>query len=134
MTKAQSLLDGCSVSDRDLAPYLHGRSFADCWHEFNQRGYLIFERVMNAEQVAEVRSALRPHIEQELAGRNNFEGRRSQRVYALIDKAPEVFDRLVSHPLPLAFAEAELGRSCLLFALLAIQLNEGETVQPWAPR
>ena len=31
----------------------------------------------------------------------------------------------------MAFAEAELGESCLLSALLAINLQPGETVQPW---
>jgi ectoine hydroxylase-related dioxygenase (phytanoyl-CoA dioxygenase family) len=33
--------------------------------------------------------------------------------------------------LALAFAEAELGQSCLLSAMLAINLHPGETVQPW---
>ena len=31
----------------------------------------------------------------------------------------------------MAFVEAELGESCLLSALLAINLHPGETVQPW---
>ena len=35
------------------------------------------------------------------------------------------------HPLVMAFVEAELGESCLLSALLAINLQPGETVQPW---
>ena len=33
--------------------------------------------------------------------------------------------------MPLAFAEAEFGHSCLLSAFLAIKLHPGETVQPW---
>jgi ectoine hydroxylase-related dioxygenase (phytanoyl-CoA dioxygenase family) len=41
-----------------------------------------------------------------------------------------VFAELVIHPLVLAFVEAELGESCLLSALLAINLHPGETVQP----
>ena len=31
----------------------------------------------------------------------------------------------------MAFVEAELGESCLLSAMLAINLHPGETVQPW---
>ena len=42
-----------------------------------------------------------------------------------------MFAELAIHPLALAFAEAELGESCLLSALLAINLHPGETVQPW---
>src|SRR5260370_16219986 len=45
-------------------------------------------------------------------------------------KSP-LFAELAIHPLALAFAEAELGQSCLLSALLAINLHPGETVQPW---
>jgi ectoine hydroxylase-related dioxygenase (phytanoyl-CoA dioxygenase family) len=51
-------------------------------------------------------------------------------VYALLAKSPH-FAELATHPLALAFAEAELGQSCLLSALLAINLHPGETVQPW---
>src|SRR5271154_2065790 len=45
-------------------------------------------------------------------------------------KSP-LFADLAIHPLALAFAAAELGQSCLLSALLAINLHPGETVQPW---
>jgi ectoine hydroxylase-related dioxygenase (phytanoyl-CoA dioxygenase family) len=38
---------------------------------------------------------------------------------------------LVIHPLALAFVEADLGPSCLLSACLAINLQPGETAQPW---
>jgi ectoine hydroxylase-related dioxygenase (phytanoyl-CoA dioxygenase family) len=48
----------------------------------------------------------------------------------LLAKSP-LFAELVIHPLALAFAEAELGQSCQLSALLAINLQPGETVQPW---
>jgi hypothetical protein len=55
---------------------------------------------------------------------------KTNRVYALLAKSP-LFADLVTHPLALAFAEAELGQSCLLSALLAINLHPGETAQPW---
>jgi ectoine hydroxylase-related dioxygenase (phytanoyl-CoA dioxygenase family) len=84
------------------SPWLDGRTFASWQEQFDRRGYLIFD----------------------------FEGLKTNRVYALLAKSP-VFAELAIHPLALAFAEAELGPSLLLSALLAINLHPGETVQPW---
>jgi ectoine hydroxylase-related dioxygenase (phytanoyl-CoA dioxygenase family) len=110
--------------------WLDGRSFASWRQQFDERGYLIFERVLTPEFVDDIRTALKPHLARELTGRNDFEGFRTNRVYALLAKSP-VFAELAIHPLALAFAEAELGSSCLLSAMLAINLHPGETVQPW---
>ena len=82
------------------------------------------------ERVAEIRAALAPHLARDLLGRNDFEGTKTNRVYALLAKSP-VFAELAIHPLAMAFVEAELGESCLLSAMLAINLHPGETVQPW---
>src|SRR4051794_2087304 len=118
-----------STIDR-AARWLEGRSFASWRQEFDQRGYLIFERVLSPQFVGDIRAALAPHLERDLTGRNDFEGFKTNRVYALLAKSP-VFAELAIHPLALAFAEAELGPSCLLSAMLAINLHPGETVQPW---
>lgn len=117
------------VDRHRLAPWLRDRTF-DSWHaQFDRDGYLIFTGVMSSSETECVRAALAPHLVKR--GRNDFEGFRTNRVYALLAKAPDVFSELVTHPLPLAFAEAALGTSCLLSALLAINLLPGETVQPW---
>jgi ectoine hydroxylase-related dioxygenase (phytanoyl-CoA dioxygenase family) len=110
--------------------WFNGRSFESYRDEFDRRGYLIFERVLSPDTVAAIRSALAPHLARDLKGRNDFEGERTNRVYALMAKSP-VFAELAIHPLALSFAEAELGSSCLLSAMLAINLHPGETVQPW---
>src|SRR3954466_5354339 len=110
--------------------WFNGRSFESWREEFDRRGYLIFERVLSPAKVAELRAALAPHLARDLKGRNDFEGEKTNRVYALLAKSP-VFAELAIHPLALAFAEAELGPSCLLSAMLAINLHPGETVQPW---
>jgi ectoine hydroxylase-related dioxygenase (phytanoyl-CoA dioxygenase family) len=110
--------------------WLAGRSFASWREQFDSCGYLIFERVLTGEVVDDIRAALQPHLARDLTGRNDFEGFRTNRVYALLAKSP-VFAALAIHPLALAFAEAELGTSCLLSAMLAINLHPGETVQPW---
>src|SRR6266404_6605980 len=104
--------------------WLQGRTFALWRDEFDRRGYLIFERVLAPDRVAEIRTAMEPFLERD------FEGLKTNRVYALLAKSP-LFAELAIHPLALAFAEAELGQSCLLSALLAINLHPGETVQPW---
>jgi len=121
---------GEGVSEQDISHWLGGRSFADCRAEFDETGYIIFENALEPEQVETLREALAPHLGANVVGRNDFEGLKSNRVYAMLAKSP-VFADLVIHPLALAFAEADLGRSCLLSACLAINLQPGETVQPW---
>src|SRR5712672_1188201 len=112
------------------SPWLQERTFASWREQFDSRGYLIFERVLSPDRVAEIRTALAPYLERDLTGRNDFEGLKTNRGHALLAKSP-LFAELAIHPLALAFAEAELGPSCLLSALLAINLHPGETVQPW---
>ena len=99
------------------------------WESYERDGYVIFKNVLNAEEVSRIREALRPHLTK--TGRNDFEGFRSHRVYALVDKDPKIFGALAMHPLALSFVEREFGGSCLLSAMLAIQLLQDETVQDW---
>jgi ectoine hydroxylase-related dioxygenase (phytanoyl-CoA dioxygenase family) len=119
-----------ATAAEQASPWLQGRTFESWREQFDRRGYLIFEGVLSPAAVADIRSALAPYLARDLKGRNDFEGEKTNRVYALLAKSP-VFAELAIHPLALAFAEAELGSSCLLSALLAINLHPGETVQPW---
>src|ERR1700730_4110847 len=122
--------DPMQTAIEQALPWLEGRAFASWREQFDRRGYLIFENVLGPDQVAEIRAALAPYLARDLTGRNDFEGLRTNRIYALLAKSP-VFAELAIHPLALAFAEAELGPSLLLSTLLAINLHPGETVQPW---
>ena len=117
------------IDEDALKPWLQGRRFDDWYEEYDDKGYVIFEGIMPPEDVDSVRMALDPHFSK--MGRNDFEGFKSNRVYALLAKAPEIFGPMAAHPLSLAFAERELGTSCLLSAMLAINLHPGETVQDW---
>lgn len=114
----------------DLSSWLGERSFDDWRAQFDRDGYLIFHNVLKVTELDAVKAALAPWLGQNIRGRNEFEGRDSNRVYAMLAKSP-VFAELVTHPLALAFAEADLGRDCLLSACLAINLHPGETAQPW---
>lgn len=117
------------VDEDLLAPWLDGRSFDDCYAEYDEQGYVTFENVMPPQDVDDVRAALEPYLTK--TGRNDFEGFKSNRVYALLAKSPDVFSKMAMHPLAMAFVERELGVSSLLSALLAINLHPGETVQDW---
>lgn len=97
---------------------------------YQTQGFVIFERVLSESFLNELDAALQDHLAADILGRNDFEGVRSNRVYALMAKGA-VFAELALHPLALGFAERELGKSCLLSAMLAIRLQPGESVQPW---
>ena len=121
--------EALTYTAEDLKPFLNGRHIDDVWSEYERTGYVIFPSLMDDGGIQRIRNALVPYLNQK--GRNDFEGFKSNRVYALLAKNPDVFSDMVLHPLALYFAERELGRSCLLSALLAINLHPGETVQPW---
>lgn len=105
-------------------------AFAAKREEFDRQGYIMFESVLDAATLGDIRTALAPYLAQDMPGRNDFEGLKTNRVYALLAKGG-VFADLACHPLALAFAEADLGKECLLSACLAINIHPGETVQPW---
>lgn len=111
-----------------LSPYFGGRTLDDVYADFDRDGYVVFPKIMPRETVDAIRAALEPYMVKQ--GRNNFEGHKTNRVYALLAKSP-LFAELSTHPLALAFSERELGPSYLLSACLAINLHPGETVQPW---
>ncbi|MFK7732894.1 MAG: phytanoyl-CoA dioxygenase family protein [Pseudomonadales bacterium] len=114
----------------DFNEYLGERSFASYCEELDERGYVIFEKVLPQSKISDLKAALKPYLNNNMQGRNDFEGLKSNRVYALLAKG-EPFVELSLHPLALAFAERDLGESCILSACLAINLQPGETVQPW---
>jgi len=103
------------------------KASAEC---FERDGFVIFENVLTEQNLDVLRGALEPYMADNITGRNDFEGVKSNRVYALMAKGKE-FAELALHPLALEYAEAELGKSCLLSAMLAIRLHPGESVQPW---
>ncbi len=117
-------------NDDVIAPWLKGRSVEDWRRQFDRDGYITFEKVLTPARLKEIRTALAPYLGANVTGRNEFEGRKSNRVYALAAKS-QVMAELVMHPLTLCFVEADLGRDCLLSACLAINLQPGETAQPW---
>src|SRR5437899_10224225 len=85
-----------AATAEQASPWLKGRSFSSLREEFDRSGYLIFERVLLPDRVAEIRAALAPHLARDLLGRNDFEGTKTNRVYALLAKSAGV--RAARHP------------------------------------
>lgn len=94
----------------------------------HEQGYTVLERVLSDELRARVRRELAPYLQGVHMGRNDFEGLRSERVYALLAKAPSIAE-LIEHPAVLDIVDALLPRNYLLSAALAIQVHPGETPQ-----
>jgi ectoine hydroxylase-related dioxygenase (phytanoyl-CoA dioxygenase family) len=93
-------------------------------------GFTIIENAIDRALVEEIRSALAPFCQGKHPGRNNFEGHNTERVYALLAKAPPVA-KIIEHPSVMALVDALLPNNYLLSAALSILVHPGETPQPF---
>jgi ectoine hydroxylase-related dioxygenase (phytanoyl-CoA dioxygenase family) len=92
-------------------------------------GYVVLERAVSDETLGRIKDELAPYLgDGALRGRNDFEGFSTNRVYALLTKAPSVAE-LVEHVAVVAILDALLLPGYLLSANLAINLLPGETRQ-----
>ena len=95
-----------------------------------RNGYVVVPDVLSPDEVGSMRAALSPWLQGERMGRNDFEGFRTERVYALLAKDPRLA-LLVEHPRLLAIVDRLLMPGYLLSAFLAINVHSGETPQGW---
>ena len=92
-------------------------------------GYVVLERAVGENVLGRIQAELAPYLgDDALHGRNDFEGFSTNRVYALLAKAPSVAE-LVEHVEVMALLDALLLPGYLLSANLAINLLPGETRQ-----
>ncbi len=91
-------------------------------------GYTIIENLLSADDLRLIRGELDPWLQGHRMGRNDFEGFHTERVYALLAKAPSVA-RIIEHPLILSLLDALLPRNYLLSSALVINVHPGETAQ-----
>ena len=91
-------------------------------------GFTIIENAIAPALRNAIRSGLEPWLQGTHMGRNDFEGLRAERVYALLAKVPESAT-MVEHSETLTIADALLPKNYLLSAALAINLHPGETPQ-----
>jgi ectoine hydroxylase-related dioxygenase (phytanoyl-CoA dioxygenase family) len=95
-----------------------------------ENGFVVIERLLSDDDLAEIRRELEPQLAADPSGRNNFEGYRTQRVYSLVGKG-RIFADLTEHPRILAICDALLQPNYLLTASQAICIHPGETPQPF---
>jgi ectoine hydroxylase-related dioxygenase (phytanoyl-CoA dioxygenase family) len=93
-----------------------------------EQGYAIIEGALPQRVVDQTKVELEPYLQKQKMGRNDFEGFCSERVYALLAKAPSVAE-IVEHPIALAIIDAFLPKNYLLSSALAIKVHPGETPQ-----
>ena len=77
-----------NTSETLAGSWLRERTFADCRLELDSQGFVVFQDVLDRDQIAGMRAALAPYLARDLTGRNDFEGERTHRVYALLAKSP----------------------------------------------
>jgi ectoine hydroxylase-related dioxygenase (phytanoyl-CoA dioxygenase family) len=95
----------------------------------DEEGFTIVRNFLSPEVLAEVRRVVALYMGSH-AGRNDFEGFQTERVYTLVARA-KVFWDIVLDPRVLGLCERCLLPGFLLTASQAIQINPGETPQPF---
>ena len=105
-------------------------STSDLVEAIRRDGYVVVPDLITRREIGEIKASLAPWLRGQLMGRNDFEGFRTERVYALLAKAPPVA-RIIEHPDVLAVLDDLLTPHYRLSACLAIQAHPGETVQDW---
>ena len=67
--------------------------------QIEKNGYVVIEDVLSKQEIENIKQQIHPLLKN--AGRNEFEGYKTQRLYAVLTKT-RVLDRLVDHPRILA--------------------------------
>jgi ectoine hydroxylase-related dioxygenase (phytanoyl-CoA dioxygenase family) len=94
-------------------------------------GYCVVEGVLDRDSVDRIRAELAALFETTPYGRDDFEGRRTRRVYALFAKT-RALDEIAMHPLVLDVLDRVLGPAHLS-APTAIEIGPGEVAQVLHP-
>jgi ectoine hydroxylase-related dioxygenase (phytanoyl-CoA dioxygenase family) len=102
----------------------------DAYELLLEEGYAILPNLLDAETRAAIGTTLEALERDRPMGRNDFEGRRSHRVYSLAGKG-SVFLALAEHPAIVALLDRFLLPNWLLSTMQSIRLHPGESEQPW---
>ena len=110
-------------------PILNSIDISRLIDSIREQGFSIIEGLLSEKELSKIRGELTPYLQKDKLGRNNFEGYQTERVYALLDKAPSIA-QLIEHPVLLELLDQLLPKNYLLSAALAINVHPGETPQP----
>ncbi|EFZ04102.1 phytanoyl-CoA dioxygenase family protein [Metarhizium robertsii ARSEF 23] len=117
-----------------MAQTLEARDIQKLIDQVTRDGYVVIPHAFSASQVSQAKAELgRLSGTAEAgpagqAGRNAFEGLRTQRIYALLNKA-RCFDQFALHPAVLALNDHFLDEGYLLNALHSVNIGPGEAAQ-----
>ncbi|WP_158770221.1 phytanoyl-CoA dioxygenase family protein [Paraglaciecola sp. L1A13] len=115
------LSDKSSVSD-DLKTQI-----ADDFDALQKNGYVIITNLLSKLELDAIRSATVPLLGG--AGRNNFEGLKTQRLYSVLEKT-RVIDSLAIHPRITGLLDKLFQPNFLLSQAQMINILPGEAAQP----
>ena len=95
--------------------------------EARAEGYVIIPELMPRDVLETMRTEVLPMLRYD--GRNEFEGRRTRRIYSVIEKTLTL-NPFIEHPLILALLDKVLMPNYLLSQVQAINILPGEVAQP----
>ena len=75
-------------------------------------GYTIVEKLLDQATIQLIKKELAPYFQGKKMGRNDFEGLSSERVYALLSKAPSIA-QIIEHPFILSLLDELLPKNYL---------------------
>mmetsp|Transcript_9380 Transcript_9380/g.22515 ORF Transcript_9380/g.22515 Transcript_9380/m.22515 type:complete len:298 (-) Transcript_9380:213-1106(-) len=96
--------------------------------EVQEKGFVILRHLLSRDEVEEIRAEIGPLLG--TGGRNNFEGYKTRRVYAVLSKT-RALDKLIAHPVVMALLRQWLMPNFLLTAAQVIDICPGESMQPF---
>lgn len=96
---------------------------------YDEQGYVILPDLLTPSVLESARNRIQDYLDIETRGRNNFEGRSTQRVYSLVGRG-KIFENTVVQPEVLQLLDQLLMAGYLLTASQAIVVGPGETPQP----
>lgn len=105
-----------------------GAAVDDVVASLERDGYAVVEGLLDREETARVRAELSRILADVPTGRNDFEGYRTKRIYAIFAKT-RALDHAATHPLVLGALERVLGEHFLLSAPTGIEIGPGEVAQ-----
>ena len=101
---------------------------SEIMQNLNDNGYVILEKLFSDEAMDELKADVMPRFKHE-AGRNNFEGLATQRLYSMMAET-DVANPMVEHPLILGLLDKIFEPNYLLSQLQVINIRPDEAAQP----
>ena len=96
--------------------------------QLREEGYCLLTDLLAPEAVDELVAVFDENFTKDQWGRNEFEGRQTERIYSLLAKFPSVA-QLVEHPVIMELLHEHLSPYAVLAACQATRIHPGETAQ-----